>query len=409
MKLTVRYRGEPELPVVGVLADDARGRIFFEYDADWRAKGIELSPVMLPLTTVGAVRTGSPGFGPLFGLFDDSLPDWWGQQVMRRYFDEMNLPWSEVGPLEKLACQGAFGIGALTYEPDLAPRTFRETMTTEVVKLVESAKHLYRGESGEIIPALIRAGMSPGGAQPKALVAFRDDFSDVLAGGSEIPEGYSRWLIKFQMDREDSQCREEHAIAMMATVAGIEVPETRLLETADGAAHFLSRRFDHDGRSALHLHSYGGLTHSSVRELIDYADLMDLTRDLTRRDGEIEEMFRRAVFNIAIANEDDHSRNHAFLMDARGDWRLSPAYDMTRTGYALRTGFRAAGVLGKFTKLDITDLRALAKMQGLRRAEDVIETVMSAVRKWPDFAEQAGLSETQARILYDEFPAMRWG
>ncbi len=408
MKLTVRYRARDDQPVIGTLADDPRGRIFFEFDPDWRAGGFELSPIHLPLSTAGSLTTGDPAFSPLFGLFDDSLPDWWGQRVMRRHFEEMNMPWSGVGPLEKLACQGAFAIGALAYEPDLSPASFRDTLATEVASLVDSARHLVRGDSREIIPALIRGGLSPGGAQPKALIAFNDVFSEALAGGAETPGGFSRWLMKFQIDREDHLCRQEHAISLMAAAAGIRVPETRLFKTADGAAHFMSRRFDNDASGPHHLHSYAGLTHTPVRELIDYSDLLDLTRDLTAREVEVEEMFRRAVFNVAIANDDDHSRNHAYLMDSTGGWRLSPAYDMTRSGYALGSGYRAAGVLGKFSKLGLADLRALAASQGLRKTDEQIDGVLDAIRRWPEFAGEAGLPETEARLLNDEFPATGW-
>ncbi len=408
MRVTVRYRADPDLPVVGLLASDARGRVFFEYDAAWPAYGLELSPVLLPLSKGGSHTTNDPGFSPLFGLFDDSLPDWWGQRVMRRHFEEMNMPWNEVGALEKLACQGSFALGALAYEPDLAPNHFRETIATEVALMVDSARHLLRGDSGEIIPALIRGGLSPGGAQPKALLAFSEDFSEALAGGGEVPAGFSRWLMKFQIDPDEHLCRQEHAIAKMAAAAGIRVPETRLFETADGGAHFMSRRFDIGRAGPLHLHSFAGLTHTPVRDLIDYSDLLDLTRDLTLREKEVEEMFRRAVFNIAIANDDDHSRNHAFLMNSKSEWRLSPAYDLTRSGYALGSGYRAAGVLGKFTKIGVKDLQALAAEHGLRRVDDMISGVVEALKRWPDFANKAGIPAVHSALLQDEFPAMRW-
>ena len=408
MKITVHYRGRADFPVIGTLADDARGRIFFEFDPDWRAGGPELSPIHLPLATTGSLTTGDPAFSPLFGLFDDSLPDWWGQRVMRRHFEEMNIPWSEVGPLQKLACQGAFALGTLAYVPDLSPKSFRDNATTEVAQLVDSARHLNRGDSGEIIPALIRGGLSPGGAQPKALIAFNPDFTQALAGGAEIPAGFNGWLMKFQIDPEDHLCRQEHALSLMAAAAGIRVPETRLFQTPDGAAHFMTRRFDLDENEPIHLHSYAGLTHTPVRELIDYSDLLDLTRELTARESEADEMFRRAVFNTAIANDDDHSRNHAFLMDTAGEWMLSPAYDITRSGYALGSGFRAAGVRGKFSGITPDDLRALAAAHGLRRVEEKIEAMFDAIRQWPSFAEQAGLRDREAALLQDEFPASRW-
>lgn len=281
-------------------------------------------------------------------------------------------------------------------------------MVTEVAQLVDSARHLFKGDSGEIVPALIRGGLSPGGAQPKALIAFNEDFSQALAGGAKVPPDFSRWLVKFQIDPEDQLCRQEHAIALMAAAAGIRVPETRLFETEDGAAHFMSRRFDFGSPGPLHFHSYAGLTHTPVSELIDYSDLIDLTRDLTARETEIEEMFRRAVFNVAIANEDDHSRNHAYLMDISGEWSLSPAYDMTRSGYALGSGFRAGGVMGKYSKPGIKDLRALAASQGLRKIDVQIGEVLDAVGKWPEFAAQAGLAETETALLRDEFGASRW-
>jgi len=408
MKLIVRYRGLPDAPVVGVLAADARGRVFFEFDPDWRARGLDLSPLMLPFSVGGSLTTSDPGFSPLFGLFDDSLPDWWGQRIMRFHFEEMNMPWNDVGPLEKLACQGSFALGALSYEPDLSPKSYRDTIATEVALLVDSARHLLRGDSGEIIPALIRGGLSPGGAQPKALMAFNGDFSQALAGGAEVPPGFFRWLVKFQVDPEDRLCREEYAISLMAAEAGIRVPETRIFETPDGAAHFMSRRFDSDSTGPLHLHSYAGLTHTPVSELIDYSDLIDLTRDLTGRETEIEEMFRRALFNIAIANDDDHSRNHAFLMDGSGEWRLSPAYDINRCGYALGSGFRAAGVLGKYSKLGLKDLRALFASQGLRRIDNQIGALLEALSRWPEFSMRAGLPETESSLLMDDFPASRW-
>ncbi len=408
MKLIVRFRGHADRPVIGVLASDARGRVFFEFDPTWSTYEYDLSPVKLPLTTTGAVTTGDPAFSSLFGLFDDSLPDWWGQRLMRLHFEEMNMPWSEAGPLEKLACQGSFGLGALSYEPDISPKSYRETIAIEVAQMVASARDLSHGESGKVIPALIRGGLSPGGAQPKALISFNKDFTHALAGGGESPEGFSQWLVKFQIDPEYHLCRQEHALSLMASAAGIRVPETRLFEIADGSAHFMSKRFDSNASGAFHYHSYAGLTHTPVRDLIDYSDLLDLTRGLTEQEAEVEEMFRRAVFNIAIANDDDHSRNHGFLMDSHGEWSLSPAFDITRSGYALGSGYRAAGMLGKFSNLGLSELRALAASQGLRRCDDQIAKVLDAVSRWPDFAQKAGLREAESMLLADEFPASRW-
>ncbi|BCX49233.1 serine/threonine protein kinase HipA-like protein [Haloferula helveola] len=409
MKLDVHFLGLADQPRIGGLADDARGRIYFEYDSGWLGRGIELSPLHLPLSTGGPVTTSTPGFSPLFGLFDDSMPDWWGQRIMRHHFATMNVPWNEVRPLEKLACQGAFSLGALSYEPDLSPKSFRETISTEVADLVSAARQLLDGEPGEVLPALIRGGLSPGGAQPKALIACDPDFSRVVAGGGPAPEDFSSWLVKFQLDPDDPVGREEHAITRMASAAGIRTPETRLLKTSDGLAHFLTKRFDRQpGQLPLHLHTFAGLTHTPVRDTIDYGDFMSLTRDLTLHEAEVEEAFARAAFNIAIANDDDHSRNHAYLLDPDQGWKLSPAYDLTRTSYPLGSGFRAAGIRGRFSGLGIADLLQLAKDQGIRTPDDRIGRIVETVRRWPEFATAAGLTDAHSGMIAAEMPASRW-
>ena len=408
MKLQVRFAGHPDRPLVGTLAADARGRVFFEFHHDWPGYGFDLSPVHLPLGTGGSLTTPTPAFSPLFGLFDDSLPDWWGQRVMRHHFATLNIPWNQVTPLEKLACQGGFALGALAYEPDLSPKSFRETLSTEVASLVQSARQIFHGHPVDVLPALVRGGLSPGGAQPKALVAFDATFTSAVAGGATPPPGFDSWLIKFQLDPEDPLTREEHAVTTMAASADIQVPETRLYSASDGGVHLLSRRFDRRPEGPVHLHSYAGLTHTPPRDLIDYRDLMDLTRHLSSDETEVEEMFRRAVFNVGVANDDDHSRNHAFLMDATGRWTLAPAYDLTRGSYALGSGFRAAGVNGRFSRLSRPDLVALGKSQAVRRIDDQIDKVLAAIRRWPEFADAAGLSQSHAAQLHSEMPGAAW-
>jgi serine/threonine-protein kinase HipA len=409
MKLDVRYLGIPDQPLVGALADDAQGRIFFQYDPAWIARGIELSPLRLPLGLNGPVTTPTPGFSPLFGLFDDSMPDWWGQRIMRHHFAELGIPWNRVRALEKLACQGAFSLGALAYEPDLSPASFRQTLATEVAELVAAARQVLSGAPEHLLPALVRGGLSPGGAQPKALVGFNDDFTRATAGGGPAPAGFSLWLVKFQLDADDPVGRAELAVTRMASAAGIQTPETRLHESPDGLAHFMTKRFDRQpGMPPRHLHTFAGLTHTPVRDLIDYNDLLDLCRELTLRETEVEQAFLRAAFNIGVANDDDHSRNHAFLFDPADGWRLAPAYDLTRTSYPLASGYRAAGINGRFSGLSPRDLQRLGRDQGVRRIDESLARVIDVIRRWPEFAAQAGLPEGPAAMLAAEMPATRW-
>jgi serine/threonine-protein kinase HipA len=409
MKLDVRYLGIPEQPLVGSLADDARGRIYFQYDPAWIARGIELSPLLLPLSRTGPVATPTPEFSPLFGLFDDSMPDWWGQRIMRHHFADLGIPWDRVRALDKLACQGAFSLGALAYEPDLSPASFRGTLATEVSELVAAARQVLAGDPHHLLPALVRGGLSPGGAQPKALVAFDEHFIRATAGGGPTPDGLSQWLVKFQLDRDDPVGRAEQAVTCMAAAAGIHTPETRLYETPDGLAHFLTKRFDrHPGIAPRHLHTFSGLTHTPVREPIDYGDLLGLCRELSLRETEVEQAFLRAVFNIGVANDDDHARNHAFLFDPTDGWSLAPAYDLTRASYPLGSGYRAAGIGGRFSNLTPADLRRLGRDQAVRRIDEKIARVIDTIRRWPEYAAAAGLTGSHAAMLAAEMPASRW-
>jgi len=394
MELEVRWAGGGD-ERVGRLYQDERGSVFFEYDAAWRMGTRELSPIYLPNSTRGAVSTPTPGYGELHGVFQDALPDWWGQRLMQRYFETSGIPWNRVTVLRKLACQGTRKMGALTFLPCLEGTDFNDGMLAELGALVEAAREMLRGGTGEVLAALLRSGMSPGGAQPKALLAIAEDFSEIRLDDPP-PPGFGAWLIKFDTEPVLQDGRIEAAYADMARAAGISVPETRLLDSA-GGCHFLSRRFDRgaDGLR-LHLHSYSGLTHTPLRDGLDYRDLMEIARSLTGERDCVEEVFRRAVFNVAAANDDDHGRNHAFVMDAVGKWRLAPAFDLTLASYPLASGFRAAHVDGKAASITRKDLIRLGEAHDVSHPGDIIEQVREAVGQWPQHAAANGITPANA-------------
>ena len=396
MELEVQWCGARPAHV-GTLYQDRSGTVFFEYANAWRDGPRELSPVYLPNSTRGAVSTPTPGFGPLHGLFQDVLPDWWGERLMRWHFESQGIPWSRVTTLRKLACQGSRKMGALAFHPALDEDDFNDTMVAELDLLVDAARHLLRGEPAEVLDALTFGGMSPGGAQPKAAIAISDDFSEIRLDDPPSA-GFGAWLIKFDVDPALHEGRIEAAYAYMAREAGIEVPESRLLES-DGACHFLSRRFDRPaGGSRLHLHSFSGLTHTPLRDGIEYGDLLELTRSLTKDQRCVEEMFRRAVFNVVASNDDDHGRNHAFLMDDDGRWHPAPAYDLTLATYPLASGFRAGRVNGKAADITRRDLIRLADEHDIGNASATIGRVIDTVSRWMDHASARGIPRNTAAV-----------
>ncbi len=396
MELEVHWSGRNDAKI-GTLYQDERGRVFFEYDPAWRSGTRELSPIYLPNATQGAVATPTPDFGEIHGLFQDSLPDWWGERLMQRHFEMRGIPWNRVTALRKLTCQGNHKMGALSFLPAMDEGDFNDGLLAELDALVDAARRTLRGEAGEILTALLRSGMSPGGAQPKALLAISDDLSEIRLDDPP-PDGFDAWLIKFDTEPVLHEGRIEAAYADMARAAGIVIPETRLLETA-GGCHFLARRFDRDRTGErLHMHSFSGLTHTPLRNGLEYGDLIELTRSLTRNQRDVEEVFRRAVFNYLAANDDDHGKNHAFLMDGAGEWTLSPAFDLTLASYPLASGFRAARVNGKASHLSLTDFTRLGEAHDIGKVGEIIARVTDAVADWEKHAAANGIPGPQTAM-----------
>lgn len=295
--------------------------------------------------------------------------------------------------MQKLACQGSRKPGALVFLPELEGRDFRFDLAADVDELAAAAEGLLHGRSEELSDRLVGAGLSPGGAQPKAALAFDQSFTSALAVDS-APEGYSEWLVKFDLVPGLCAGRIELAYHRMAAAAGITVPETRLLESQRGSAHFLTRRFDRaSGGRRIHVHTFSGLTHTPVREPMEYGELLELTRGLVGGDAVVAEIFRRAAFNILAGNDDDHGRNHAFLMDADGQWSLAPAYDLNPASNPLSSGLRAGTIAGKAIGIRREDLLRFADDHGIESAEHHLREVEAAIKAWPEYAQAAGIPE----------------
>ncbi len=368
-------------------------QLLFEYDADFVERGLELSPFKLPLAP--GVVTGDPTkFDGLMGVFDDSLPDGWGRLLIDRRAAKAGIPPEALSPLDRLLLVGHRAMGALVYEPQV------ELELPAVVQLPEleaDTQAVLKGVSAVDLDRLVALGGSPQGARPKVLVQLSTD-GTVVVGDSEPRPGFEAWLVKFRSRDDDQHAASlEHAYLLMASAAGIEVPASRLLgRTSRHPGFFAVRRFDRAGNKKLHLHTLAGLLNAPLRSAaLTYRDVLKTARALTRNEGDVLELFRRACFNVLAHNRDDHARNFAFLMNARGTWRVSPAYDLT---YSHGPG-------GEHTMLIDTEganptrahLEKLAASVGLRRTADVIDEVRAAVSKFHRFADEAGVARSRAR------------
>lgn len=361
--------------------------ILFEYDSAFIARGLELSPRKLPLRA--GVFVGKPApFDGLMGLFEDSLPDGWGRLLMDRRAAKAGIAAAAMGPLDRLSLVGARSMGALVYEPDVP----LEAPSVVSLRAIEAdAEAVLRDATPKDLDRLVALGGSPQGARPKVLVQIGAG-GDVIYGDLAHRPGCAHYLVKFRARADEKHAGTlEHAYARMAGAAGITIPRTTMLgRTAKHPGFFAIERFDRRGTRKVHVHTVSGLLEITPSiPSFTYQDLLLLTRSLTRDEGQVREMFRRACFNVLAHNRDDHTRNFAFLMDERGEWRVSPAYDLSCSEgpggeHAMLVGREGARPGRK-------DLLELAKTAGLKHPDAVLDEVARAVSEFRRFADEAGV------------------
>ena len=396
-KLTVQLRRSPaDAAIVGQLAEVDR-TVYFEYDSAFLDRRTQLSPFKLPLRP-GLIEHADRSFGPLPGLFDDSLPDGWGLLLMDRMFRRRGIDPATVSPLERLSYLGTRTMGALTYHPPA--QVERDNRSIDLHELGKNAQEVFSGAAVEVLPALLRAGGSPGGARPKVLIGVHGD--KIISGEDDLPDGFEHWMVKFsaKSDARDAGPIEQ-AYADMARAAGIDMPQTRLFRVAKDPAYFGVRRFDRGPENRRsHVHTFGNLIHANFRiPSTDYADLMKVTLALTRSQADVLRVFRRMAFNIAAHVRDDHAKNFAFVMDGAGNWSLSPAYDLSfATGPG---GEHTMTVLGEGRSPTREHALRLTTQFGVKPSEaaDAIGQVNDAIANWPRFASAATCTKKTAKAI----------
>ncbi|MEO8944991.1 MAG: type II toxin-antitoxin system HipA family toxin, partial [Gemmatimonadaceae bacterium] len=399
-RLEVHYRwgGKPgESRIVGTLALIDR-RIYLEFDSTFLAAPLPLSPIRLTARH-GVIAHTDGEYGPVFGVFDDSLPDGWGRLLMDRAFTRMGRTPADLSVLDRLAYIGDRGMGALVYSPEVASSSEHD-LRIDLAELAQQSERIVNGSPEELIPALRIAGGSSGGARPKVLVGLHADGS-MIAGTADLPPGYRHHLIKFAAASDGVDIGAvEAAYAQMAGAAGITMPPTRLFETRDGRRYFGVERFDRNGNTRIHVHTLSGLLHANFRmPVVQYDGLLAATRLVTRDDREVREAFRRMAFNVVAHNRDDHSKNFSYLMDERGEWRLSPAYDVVFSSGP--NGEHTMDVAGEAQNPTAVDMLRLATQcdVDVRDAVAIIEQVRDAVSRWPEFASALDVPAERIRVI----------
>lgn len=388
--------GDGAIPV-GRLAIRDR-QIYFEYDADFIEREIEISPLRLPLQS-GVQSFDYNLFEGLSGVFSDSLPDGWGRLLFDRYARSQGILPADITSLDRLAHVGTHALGALVFEPDHSADDTHGDISLD--NLATQAQEVLDGTSDDVLAELIVLNGSSAGARPKALVGVNDNRDHIIHGVYDLPEDYASWLVKFpnSQDGLDSGAIE-YVYALMAKEVGIVMPDVHLFPAQNGAGYFAIKRFDRDGDKRYHMHTACGLLHSDFRTpSLDYEDLIALTGMLTRDVREVEKLYKQAVFNVLAHNRDDHSKNFSYLMDRQGQWKLSPAYDLTFSSGP--RGEQSTMVMGEGHNPNTEHLVKLAEEANIKnsRACEIIDATKSSLSNWSSLAEQYGVSDINIALI----------
>ena len=403
-----------------VSLEDGNAYAAFEYDPAFVQSGIQVAPLMMPLGEGVHVFPELPRgtFHGLPGMLADSLPDRFGHALIDAWLATQGRTSGSFNAVERLCYTGTRGMGALEFLPAIGPRSQRAT-GVEIAALVRLASEvlsertqlkssLVDPDRAAALGDLLRVGTSAGGARAKAVVAWNRVTNEVRSGQIEAGSGFEYWLIKFDgvsgnkdKEREDPKgCGViEYAYSLMARAAGITMSECRLLEE-NGRRHFMTRRFDRlDGGAKLHLQSLGAMAHFDFNHAgaQAYEQALLVLRRLGLPMAATEEQFRRMAFNIVARNQDDHVKNIAFLMNKAGRWSLAPAFDVTYSYNPAGdwTARHQMTMNGKRDGFSLEDFRTCAKGALMKRgrAETIVAEVCAAVRRWPEFAAQAGVAD----------------
>ena len=409
---------------VGTLRwDEPRGVAQFEYKPAYLEKGLEPSPILMPVRPGRVYTFGSLSrdtFKGLPGMIADSLPDTYGRALFDRWLSLTGHVTHN--PVETLCYLGQRCMGALEFEPVL-DFPFDKNMKFEIESLVDVARSaLHQKEEFGVnvkedtkgaIAEIVRLGTSAGGQRAKALIAYNDKTGEIRSGQIAVPQEFDYYLIKLDgvsattgFRETDNYGRLEYSFSELVKLCGIEMTECRLLEE-NGRAHFMTRRFDRENGRKIHSQTLCGIAHYDYGMLraYSYEQAFEVMRKLRLPYSQAKEMLRRVVFNVVVRNQDDHTKNISFLMDEKGVWRLSPAYDM---GYAYNpagewTSAHQMSVNGKFSDINRKDIMELAARNNIQEASEIIDQINEAAERWIGIARNLGISKEMIRGISSKF------
>ena len=411
------------IPVGTFRWDEQYQIVRFEYDRSFMGRGLEPSPLMMPVRegrVYSFANLGKETFNGLPGLLADALPDTYGRALFDRWLALTGR--TSGNPVETLCFLGKRCMGALEFEPAFGVG-YDVHEKFEIDTLVEVAKDALAQKSSfgvnlnddkkAAIAEILRLGTSAGGQRAKAIIAYNPATGEVRSGQVKAPDGFDYYLIKLDgvsaqagFKATENYGRLEYSFYQLARACGIEMSKCMLI-IENGRAHFMTKRFDREDGKKIHMQTLCGMAHYDfrLRRAYSYEQAFNVMRALRLPYSAAKEMFRRMVFNVVVRNQDDHTKNISFLMGEDGIWRLSPAYDM---GYAYNpqggwTSTHQMSINGKFDDITRKDLLAFATLNNIKEAMFIIDEVCETVSRWSEMAKDCDVPPAMVKTIKSNF------
>jgi len=394
-------------------------RIYFEYDTAFTSLGLEVSPLKLNTKKISGAYTNpdSPDYYyGMCGVFFQSLPDKHGMPFIDRYFERQGVASDKVTLLQKLTFIADRGMGAIEYAPKEHEDIMEAAIALSAKELREEMRLVLEDD---IKNTTIRDFMnivnnaSPiGGARPKLLISYNQQSGEIRSNSGTLQDGFVRSILKFDESYPNADSinesieltKLEYLHMSLASECGITIPAMTLIEE-NGEHHLIFERYDRDKHDQkIHVCSAAGLMHKDIRvaQVMSYEELLKLTNLICKSQSDVEEMFRRMVFNALSFNVDDHAKNFEFMMDRTGQWRLAPAYDVTYSKGVVKEHLTT--INGKSSNFSIDDFLVVAQKNLIdqKSAKYIIDTTAAKLSTYKMRAKDTGISESEATKIGTE-------
>lgn len=405
--------------------DSEKNFASFEFFSSFLNKNLDVSPIHMPIRSSVKKIYSFPNLNQetyrgLPGMLSDVLPDDFGNRLIDQWLALNNIPKSKFTPLDRLCYIGTRGMGALEFQP--AKHIGQaQTTTLEVDKLAQLAEKILNTREKlelnlsetEHLNELIKVGTSAGGQRAKAIIAYNSTTNEIRSGQAIAPHGFEHYIFKFDgvndttLGDPQGYGRIEYAYYLMALDCGINMENSLLFEEHD-RAHFMTKRFDrHSNNKKTHMQTLCSIAHFDYKSpgAHSYENAFEVMRQLRLPHSDAIQLYKRMVFNVIARNQDDHTKNISFLMDKRGVWRLSPAYDVTYSynPEGIWTSMHQMSINGKRDDFTLQDLMIVGEKISYKNHKEAIQQVVNVVSNWDHYVQKTGIPKLQGDRLAKPF------